>query len=159
MKELHIHRDEGHYDKESNNTWKPNFHAHIVVENIDRGTGKSVKWNRDDLSAIQDFFAEALKMERGIKSNKKHLGALEYKVKKELENLNKIMKAQENTKNKEALLLRSKIFSDYYSNKLDFNAKLEFQKFLTQHPLGKEFKELIKIRKTTITNKNKGYKK
>lgn len=158
VKELHIHRDEGHWNKDTK-IWKPNFHAHIVVENVNRNTGKTVKWNRDDLSNIQDFFAEILNMERGIKSNKKHLSALEYKVQKELKNLDKIMKAQENTKNKEALLLRSKIFNDYYSNKLDFNAKLEFQKFLTQHPLGKEFKELVKTKKNTTNNKNRGYKR
>lgn len=82
---LHIHRDEGHYDEK--NVWKPNLHAHLLIENIDRETGKSHRWNKEDLSNIQTFFAEALQMERGKSSEKKHLNSLEHKIKAKEEQL------------------------------------------------------------------------
>jgi hypothetical protein len=75
--QIHIHRDEGHFDKENN--WKPNLHAHVVYEWNDRETGKSIKLNKEDMSRMQDFFAKGLEMERGKSSSKKHLSALEWK--------------------------------------------------------------------------------
>ena len=72
--ELHVHRDEGHWEgTENKRGWKPNLHAHIVTENINRSTGKSVSWKREDMIKIQDFFAEHLEMERGVQSEKKHI--------------------------------------------------------------------------------------
>lgn len=154
VKELHIHRDEGHYEKLSNE-WKANLHAHIVLENINRNTGKSVKWNKEDLSNIQDFFAEALNMQRGIKSEKRHLNSLEYKVQKEHEALLLLQRSQAVIKNKEALLLQSKIFSDFITKELNLEMKSKYNVFVEQHPLGKEFKEKLaelKIKKTIRTN-------
>ena len=81
--ELHIHRDEGHWEDNLNKKgWKPNLHAHIVTENINRSTGKSVSWKRDDMIKIQDFFADRLEMERGLKSDKKHIDSQSWKVQK-----------------------------------------------------------------------------
>jgi hypothetical protein len=81
--ELHIHRDEGHWeDSENKKGWKPNLHAHMVVENINRNTGKSVAWKRDDMVKMQDFFAENLEMERGLKSDKKHIDSKTWKIQK-----------------------------------------------------------------------------
>lgn len=157
VKELHIHRDEGHYEKLSNE-WKPNLHAHIVIENINRNTGKSVKWNKEDLSNIQDFFAEALNMQRGIKSEKRHLNSLEYKVQKEHEALLLLQRSQAVIKNKEALLLQSKIFSDFIIKELNLEMKNKYNVFVEQHPLGKEFKEKLaelKLRNTNRTNNKK----
>jgi len=134
VKELHIHRDEGHYEKLTNE-WKPNLHAHIVIENINRNTGKSVKWNKEDLSNIQDFFAEALNMQRGIKSEKRHLNALEYKVQKEYEALLLLQSSQATIKYKEALLLQSKIFSDFIIKELNLEMKNKYNVFVEQHPL------------------------
>lgn len=35
--QIHIHRDEGHYEKsERKKTWKPNYHAHIVWDWMER---------------------------------------------------------------------------------------------------------------------------
>jgi hypothetical protein len=138
--ELHIHRDEGHYEKLSKE-WKPNLHAHIIFENIDRATGKSVKWNKEDLSNIQDFFAESLNMQRGLKSDKKHLNAIQYKIKKEQERLQNLIKEQDNLKIKETLILQAKIFSDFYMKELDLSMKMKYVEYVAQHPLGKEFNQ------------------
>ena len=75
---LSIHRDEGH--KLPDGTIKLNLHAHLTVEWIDRSTGKSHKWNREDMSKCQTVLAECLNMQRGKKSTKTHLSALEYKL-------------------------------------------------------------------------------
>jgi RNA polymerase-interacting CarD/CdnL/TRCF family regulator len=81
--ELHVHRDEGHWeDPENKRGWKPNLHAHIVTENINRNTGKSVSWKREDMIKIQDFFAEHLEMERGVQSEKKHIDSKTWKLQK-----------------------------------------------------------------------------
>lgn len=92
VKELHVHRDEGHWEDKQNKTgWKKNLHAHILIENIDRNTGKSLRWNKQDLSSIQDYFAEALSMERGKASDKKHLSALDYKIERRQEELESVL--------------------------------------------------------------------
>jgi len=87
--QIHLHRDEGHYEKDTN-VWKPNLHAHVVFEWIDRNTGKSFKLDRKDMSDMQTHFAEALSMERGKKSLKTHLNAVEYKIKMAEEELKAI---------------------------------------------------------------------
>lgn len=142
VKELHIHRDEGHYDK-TTNEWKPNYHAHLVVENINRETGKSVKWDKEDLSRIQDYFAEALNMQRGIKSDKKHLGALEYKVKEEQEYLDKIQNEKIAVNNKKSFEIQGKIFSEYYFKKLNMDEKKKYIEYLKNHPLSEEYFKIL----------------
>lgn len=142
VKELHIHRDEGHYDKVTNE-WKPNYHAHLVVENINRETGKSVKWDKEDLSRIQDYFAEALNMQRGIKSDRKHLGALEYKVKKEQEQLDKILNEKLAAHNKKAFEIQGKVFSEYFHKNFNMNEKLKYIEHLKKHPLGDEYFKIL----------------
>lgn len=154
LKELHIHRDEGHYDK-TTNEWKPNYHAHLVLENINRETGKSVKWDKEDLSRIQDYFAEALNMQRGIKSDRKHLGALEYKVKKEQEHLDKIQNQNIAIHNNKAYEIQGKIFSEYYSKNLDLENKLKFVEFLKSHSLYPEFTKHLNEKEKSKTLKYK----
>jgi hypothetical protein len=81
--ELHVHRDEGHWeDNEKKIGWKPNLHAHIVIENINRETGKSIGWQRNEMILLQDFFAFQLEMERGKPSTKKHIDSKTWKVQK-----------------------------------------------------------------------------
>jgi 6-phosphofructokinase len=70
--ELHVHRDEGHWDdKKSKTDWKSNLHAHIVIENINRNTGKSIGWQRNEMILIQDFFQNAWKWKEA-KNQQKH---------------------------------------------------------------------------------------
>ena len=76
--QVHLHRDEGHYEIPGNDsTWKPNYHAHIIWDWMDHSTGKSIKLDADDMSAMQDMVAEALNMERGQKKAETGLDHLE----------------------------------------------------------------------------------
>ena len=87
--QMAIHRDEGH---DEDGKWKPNLHAHLVFDWTDPQTGKSRRFNRWQLSAMQTITAEVLKMERGASSDKKHLTAIQYKIeakKKEAQRLKK----------------------------------------------------------------------
>ena len=76
--QIHIHRDEGHYeDSEEKTGWKPNYHAHIVWDWINPFTGKSYKLSKTDMSKMQDLLAEILKMQRGQKKSETGLEHLE----------------------------------------------------------------------------------
>lgn len=74
--QMYIHRDEGYMKSKE---WKQNLHAHLVFDWTDEN-GKSLKLKRQKMTELQDIVAEVLEMERGQKSNKKHLGAIAYKI-------------------------------------------------------------------------------
>lgn len=76
--QLAIHKDEGNW---KDGVWKSNFHAHMVFDKIDHESGKTIKTTGKDTAEMQDMCARILGMERGKKSDKKHLDALDYKVK------------------------------------------------------------------------------
>lgn len=84
--QIHIHRDEGHY---RGGEWKANHHAHIVFDWTD-DKGKSFKLNRDDMAEMQTILAESLKMQRGERSDKKHIKAMQFKAMKEAEHLKEL---------------------------------------------------------------------
>ena len=66
--QIHIHRDEGHYENPDDpTTWKPNLHAHIIWDWMNHDTGKSYKLGKKDMEELQDMAAETLDMERGKK--------------------------------------------------------------------------------------------
>ena len=76
--QIHIHRDEGHYeDVDRRMGWKPNLHAHIVWDWMDHSTGKSRKLNVKDMSQMQDLLAEVLEMQRGQRKSETGLEHLE----------------------------------------------------------------------------------
>lgn len=77
--QIHLHRDEGHYDDE--NEWKPNLHGHLVLDWTNEGTGKSIRLTKQNMSELQTITANVLGMERGENSDRKHLTALQYKNK------------------------------------------------------------------------------
>jgi DNA-binding protein YbaB len=85
--QIHLHKDEGHW---RNGEWKPNYHAHFVTDFIDHKTGKSIKLNRQDMAEMQTITAAVLGMERGSSSDKKHLNAIQFKIKAEQERLKSI---------------------------------------------------------------------
>ena len=115
--QYYIHRDEGHYEDPLNKTgWKGNQHAHIVfdttcyehkmVKRVKKhkgknvkdengnlvfievdGYGKTIKFQKQDLSLMQDLAAQATGLERGIPSTKKHLSAMQFKCMQLLEEL------------------------------------------------------------------------
>ncbi len=98
--QIGMHKDEGHWsdgtpanDQPSEGAkWLPNLHAHMVWDWMNHKTGKSYKLKRKDMSRWQDIVAEELDMERGHVANvneekRKHLDALEYKIKANEERL------------------------------------------------------------------------
>lgn len=81
--QMSIHRDEGFVNKE--NKKEKNYHAHITMFNLDLESGKSVKFGKDyrtELSKLQTFTANALKMERGKVSVQEHADELKVSVSK-----------------------------------------------------------------------------
>ena len=100
--QLHIHRDEGHHRRKkiegTHAAWKPNLHAHVLFEWIDRNTGESFKLGKEDMSRLQTYFADGLNMERGVLSDKKHLSALEFKIEKLEEQKANLTSQNENLK-------------------------------------------------------------
>lgn len=73
--QIAIHKDEGYPKGE----WKPNLHAHLVLDWTNQETGKSLKLNRQDMVEMQTITAEVLQMDRGVSSDKQHLMAQQYK--------------------------------------------------------------------------------
>lgn len=93
--QIAIHRDEGHVKSKD---WKPNLHAHITWRMYNQ-EGRNIRLSREGLSEMQDIAAQCLHMERGKKSNKKHLNSIEFKIKAIEEELEKTQ--QENAELKE----------------------------------------------------------
>ena len=124
-----IHKDEGHISKFDNKV-KKNYHAHIMLRNIDKNTNKTIFRNlkkipaRDKdgnvikdkdgkikkvngLSLIQDIMSVSLGMQRGVKGSKdkhKNKWQLEYQTKKFIANSKDYINQleQEVAKDKEA---------------------------------------------------------
>lgn len=92
IKTFHIamHRDEGAWQYEKNDQgekdrskpmyWKPNYHAHMLIDYTDHSTGKMIRFQKSDLQRLQDVVANGLAMERGTGKHKR-LEAVEYKQK------------------------------------------------------------------------------
>jgi DNA repair exonuclease SbcCD ATPase subunit len=81
--QIHTHLDEGHRKAKE---WKPNLHAHLVFDWTD-SQGKTLKLKRQDMAEMQTILSKSLKMERGESSEVKHLNAIQYKVKKQAEQI------------------------------------------------------------------------
>lgn len=83
--QIYTHKDEGHTD--SDGSWKPNLHAHIVFDWVNHDTGKSIKLSKQDIAEMQTMVADCLEMVRGESSDIKHLGAIQYKTQAEEQRL------------------------------------------------------------------------
>ena len=103
--QIFLHKDEGHWlngqpeaeDKESfqiGNRWfKPNYHAHVVFDWMNHGTGKSQKLNDEDMAAMQTLASDILLMERGqakAVTGKEHLERNDFIIKKQKAELQRI---------------------------------------------------------------------
>lgn len=86
--QIYTHKDEGHTD--SDGSWKPNLHAHIVFDWVNHDTGKSIKLSKQDMAEMQTMVADCLEMVRGESSDIKHLGAIQYKTQAEEQRLRTI---------------------------------------------------------------------
>ena len=97
-KAIYAHLDEGHEhlvtDKdhqqgkyldsaEGSTIFLWNHHAHYVFDWTDHETGQCINLNRHDMSELQNMLANALKMERGKKSDKKWRDAHTFKAEQE----------------------------------------------------------------------------
>ena len=97
-KAVYAHLDEGHEhlvtDKdhqqgkyldsaEGSTIFLWNYHAHYIFDWTDHETGQCINLNRHDMSELQDMLANALKMERGKKSDKKWRDAHTFKAEQE----------------------------------------------------------------------------
>lgn len=97
-KAIYAHLDEGHEhlvtDKdhqqgkyldsaEGSTIFLWNHHAHYVFDWTDHETGQCINLNRHDMSELQDMLANALKMERGKKSDMKWRDAHTFKAEQE----------------------------------------------------------------------------
>ncbi|WPO91763.1 hypothetical protein [Chryseobacterium sp. HR92] len=122
--QIAIHRDEGHYDKDSKE-WKPNYHAHLVADWQDLETGKTLKHQSFHYSKMQDITAECLEMDRGVSGSKVRLEAIEFKIQKKEEELlllnNRIteIKATLNSKRCEDLIVKENDFLGFRKIKTD----------------------------------------
>lgn len=83
--QIYTHKDEGHTD--SDGSWKPNLHAHIVFDWVNQDTGKSIKLSKQDMAEMQTMVADCLEMVRGESSDIKHLGTIQYKTQAEEQRL------------------------------------------------------------------------
>lgn len=85
--QIFIHRDEGHFEDEGEaKIWKSNYHAHIVWDWINHGTGKSWKLNQADMRELQTIAAKTLQMERGkskTETGKEHLERNDFIIEKQ----------------------------------------------------------------------------
>ena len=91
VKAVSMHMDEGHYQDGptpmQRGPWVGNYHAHVTWCWYNWQTHTTCKLDREDTARMQDIFAEALAMERGLSSTKKGLSAIQYKVQKKQEKL------------------------------------------------------------------------
>ncbi|MDR4952246.1 hypothetical protein REB14_08685 [Chryseobacterium sp. ES2] len=122
--QIAIHRDEGHYDKDSKE-WKSNYHAHLIADWQDLETGKTLKHQSFHYSKMQDITAECLEMDRGISGSRGRLEAIEFKIQKKEEELlllnNRIteMKAELNSKKFEDFIVKENNFLGFRKIKTD----------------------------------------
>lgn len=157
--QLSVHRDEGHYDK-ATGAWKPNLHAHVVFDWQDKETGKSVKLTKEDMSDLQSYLSEALRMQRGKKSTKKHLSAIEFKTQAKLLELQNIKLESLQMLSNASLNLLGVVYKDYYSELLkngDSNKAHDLFSFMKNHRLFPKIEE-FQIKKKLNQDQNQKQK-
>ena len=148
-----IHRDEGFKSADTNEK-KYNYHAHITLFNLDVQTGKSIKFGknyRTELSRLQTFTADTLKMERGKCSDETHaqeiqkeynakqtrrLGTHEFKRKAKEEELKVLAKQKE--LNGQIEDLRKELIASKSASKEDYRVLKEEKERLQKQIKNKE---------------------
>ncbi|MDE6872658.1 MAG: mobilization protein [Bacteroidales bacterium] len=103
--QIFLHKDEGHWlsgqpeaeDKEcfqvGGRWFKPNYHAHIVFDWMNHDSGKSQKFNDEDMAAMQTLAADLLSMERGqskTETGKEHFERNDFIIEKQKEEMNRM---------------------------------------------------------------------
>lgn len=73
-----LHKDEGYHRSkyiEGDTNWKPNLHAHVLFDWYLFDKGRVARSTSNWYSLMQDMAAAALNMERGEKSERKHIAS------------------------------------------------------------------------------------
>ncbi|MCT3733705.1 hypothetical protein HZQ80_05875 [Elizabethkingia anophelis] len=144
--QIAIHKDEGHYDKETKE-WKPNYHAHLVADWQHLETGKTLKHQSFHYSKMQDIAAECLEMERGISGSIGRLEAIAFKIQKKEEEYKQLVEKIDEMKS----TLKSQKSENFIVEKTDF---LGFKKILTGETI-ENYKKAIKIYDTELLKNGK----
>ena len=125
-KAIYAHLDEGHEhlvtdkdhqqgkyleSEEGSTIFLWNHHAHYVFDWTDHETGQCINLNRHDMSELQDMLANALKMERGKKSDKKWRDAHTFKAEQEAIRAKEVAEYTERKK-EESRQIQKKIEAD-----------------------------------------------
>ena len=85
--QMYIHRDEGYTDRKTGE-FKPNYHAHLIIDWQDKIKGTTKKINKLGMVEMQSLVADTLGMERGKEGSKAvRLEAQAYKATKRLQEL------------------------------------------------------------------------
>jgi len=151
--QIAIHKDEGHIDKDTKE-WKPNYHAHLVADWQDLGTGKTLKHQSYHYSKMQDLTAECLNMERGISGSRGRLEAIEFKIQQKEEDLKvleeryDIMKSELSSEKSQQLIVKENDFLGF--------KKLNTDKTLANYEKAfRAYKSTILKNKTELESKSK----
>ena len=144
--QIAIHKDEGHYDKETNE-WKPNYHAHLVADWQDLETGKTLKHQSFHYSKMQDIAAECLEMERGVSGSVGRLEAIALKIQKKEEEYKELVEKIDEMKS----TLKSQKSESLIVEKTDF---LGFKKIVASETI-ENYKKAIKIYNTELLKNGK----
>ncbi|MDV3753498.1 hypothetical protein CMU20_00540 [Elizabethkingia anophelis] len=139
--QIAIHKDEGHYDKETNE-WKPNYHAHLVADWQDLETGKTLKHQSFHYSKMQDIAAECLEMERGISGSIGRLEAIAFKIQKKEEEYKQLVEKIDEMKSN----LKFQKSENFIVEKTDF---LGFKKIVASETI-ENYKKAIRIYNTEL---------
>ncbi|MYY26310.1 hypothetical protein [Elizabethkingia anophelis] len=144
--QIAIHKDEGHYDKETKE-WKPNYHAHLVADWQDLETGKTLKHQSFHYSKMQDIAAECLEMERGVSGSVGRLEAIAFKILKKEEEYKELVEKIDEMKS----TLKSQKSESLIVEKTDF---LGFKKIVSNETI-ENYKKAIKIYNTELLKNGK----
>ncbi|MCL1666705.1 plasmid recombination protein [Elizabethkingia ursingii] len=144
--QIAIHKDEGHYDKETKE-WKPNYHAHLVADWQDLETGKTLKHQSFHYSKMQDIAAECLEMERGISGSIRRLEAVAFKIQKKEEEYKELVEKIDELKS----TLKSQKSENLIVEKTNF---LGFKKIVANETI-ENYKKAIKIYNTELLKNGK----
>ncbi|MDV3576582.1 hypothetical protein CMU79_01275 [Elizabethkingia anophelis] len=144
--QIAIHKDEGHYDKETKE-WKPNYHAHLVADWQDLETGKTLKHQSFHYSKMQDIAAECLEMERGLSGSIGRLEAIAFKIQKKEEEYKELVEKIDEMKS----TLKSETSENLIVEKTDF---LGFKKIVASETI-ENYKKALKIYNTELLKNGK----
>lgn len=165
--QIHIHRDEGYVlsgdNKGGSEVSKLNLHAHMIFDCQDKQTGKMFRNNKRQMSKVQDICAEILQMERGQKTGRKHLSAIDWKIQEQTERLRRITAEVQNI-----LEERNNVQKEFLERKYELHQKLVNYKTDQMLVLEKELEPLknqkqqlqndIQILKNTIDSELEAYR-